>query len=265
MIGSSTNPFVENAVNPWFGKRGVKGGADLKLFCFPYAGGSSLVYRSWAKLLPENVQVIPVELPGRGSRLKESPFVSLPDLVVALTDAICPILDGPYAFFGHSMGAMIAFELARSVCRQLDSQPEVLFVSGRRAPQIPDTAQPSYNLPDEEFLSELKRIDGTPREVLEHSELMGLMMPLLRADFQVVQTYEYRPGVSLGCPISAFAGTADAEETRDLVSAWGEQTRSRFISHMIEGDHFFIRSSEGQLLQAIVGDLQDAVERRARR
>src|SRR5262249_28939051 len=152
------------------------------------------MYRGWANSLPENVHVIPVELPGRGSRLKESPFVGLSDLVEALTEAIEPLLDGPFAFFGHSMGAMIAFELARSVCQQLNSRPEILFASGRRAPQIPDATPPSYDLPDEEFLAELRRINGTPDDVLAHRELMGLLVPLLRADFQMVQTYQYRPG-----------------------------------------------------------------------
>ena len=124
------------------------------------------MYRNWANLLASNIQVIPVELPGRGTRLKEPPFVGMSLLVEALTEVIHPLLDTPFAFFGHGLGAVIAFELARSLRRQLAPGPEALFVSGRQAPQIPDVDPLTYDLPKDEFIEELKKLDGTPREVL---------------------------------------------------------------------------------------------------
>jgi medium-chain acyl-[acyl-carrier-protein] hydrolase len=191
--------------------------------------------------------------------LSEPPFVSLPPLVGAVAEAMPPLLDGPFAFFGHSMGAIIAFELARYLRRAYGREPHALFASGRRAPHVPDTDPDTYDLPHDEFIEELRRIDGTPTEVLEHAELMELMIPLLRADFQLVQTYEYIEGDPLQCPIFAYGGLQDGEETRELMSRWKEQTISRFKLHMLPGDHFFLRSSQTLLLEMLARDLYEVV------
>jgi medium-chain acyl-[acyl-carrier-protein] hydrolase len=152
------------------------------------------------------------------------------------------------------MGALIAFELARSLRSQYGREPEFLFVSGRRPPHLPDSEPPTYNLPDSEFVAHLQRIDGTPKEVLEHAELMELMIPLLRQDFEVSQTYEYIPDAPLGCPIIAYGGLSD-EVTRELLLHWKEQTTSTFGLHMLPGGHFFPRSSQTTLLQSIRQEL----------
>jgi medium-chain acyl-[acyl-carrier-protein] hydrolase len=133
------------------------------------------------------------------------------------------------------------------------------LASGRRAPHVPDTDPVTYNLPHDEFIEELRRINGTPSEVLEHAELMELMLPLLRADFQLVQTYEYIEGDPLRCPIFAYGGSQDDEETRELMSKWKEQTESRFKLHMLPGDHFFLRSSQSLLLELLVRDLYEII------
>lgn len=247
--------------NPWFPKRNAGERAQLKLFCFPYAGGTSQIYRSWDQYLPPTVEVIAVELPGRGSRLREPAFVSLPDLVQALTTAMIPMLNGPFAFFGHSMGAIIAFELARSMRRLFDREPEVLCASGRRAPQVPSDKPHTYDLPKDEFIAELKRIDGTPREVLEHAELMELVLPLLRADFQLIETYEYDEGPPLSCPITAYGGESDEEECGELMSMWQSQTTSDFALHLLPGDHFFLRSSQPRLLGLLSRQLKEFLAR----
>jgi medium-chain acyl-[acyl-carrier-protein] hydrolase len=179
------------------------------MFCFPYAGGSTAVYRNWADLLPPTVQVMPVELPGRGSRSKETPFVNLPLLIEVLAEVIPPLLDTPFVLFGHSMRAVIAFELPQCLRRKYDREPQTVFVSGRRAPQIPDSDPVSYNLPKEEFRQELGRLEGTPKEVLEHAELMEMMIPLLRADFQLIHTYNYVADTPLRCPITVYGGLQD--------------------------------------------------------
>jgi medium-chain acyl-[acyl-carrier-protein] hydrolase len=239
----------------WFQTGRARGQAELKLFCFPYAGGTAAIYRNWADLLGSMAQVIPVELPGRGARLKEPPFVSMPPLVEALAEVMLPLLDSPFAFFGHSMGAVIAFELARRLRRRNEPEPRALFVSGRQAPQVPDPDPITYNLPKDEFIAELSRLDGTPKDVLEHVELMELMLPLLRADFQVIQTYEYHAEPPLRCPIRVYGGLQDHDVPRDLLQPWEEQTRSGFALHMLPGDHFFIRSSQPTLLGLLAREL----------
>src|ERR1051325_10798789 len=204
------------ASDPWITIAGPNPQAGMRLFCFPYAGGSSLIYRQWHESLPYDVEVCLVQLTGRGSRLMETPYKRVGPLVEAVAGAIQPLLDRPFAFFGHSMGAIICFELARHLRRQRpDTQPAYLFVSGRRAPQFPDTDRVTYDLPEPELIAELRRLHGTPQEVLEHPELMRLMLPLLRADFELVQTYEYTPEPPLGCPIAVFGGLQDYEVPRE--------------------------------------------------
>jgi medium-chain acyl-[acyl-carrier-protein] hydrolase len=245
--------------DPWFQISPTCEQVELKMFCFPHAGGTALIFKKWADFLPPTVQVIPVELPGRGARLQEPPFVALPALIEELVGVIWPLLDKPFVFFGHSMGAIIAFELARSLRRKYGHEPRALFVAGRRAPQVPSSEHITYNLPHDEFIEELIKLDGTPKEVIEHAELMELMIPLLRADFQLVQTYEYLAGAPLRCPIAVYGGLQDAEVPPDKLSPWKEVTSSRFALHMLPGDHFFIRSSQTQLLDLLARELHEAV------
>jgi medium-chain acyl-[acyl-carrier-protein] hydrolase len=237
--------------NPWFPYHKENRQARLNLFCFPYAGGGALIYRNWSRNLPTTVAVQAVQLPGRGNRIQAEPFTNMTALVPATADALFPYLDQPFAFFGHSMGARISFELARYLRRNNGPRPEALFVSGGRAPQVPDDDPIRYNLPEPEFIEELRRLNGTPPEVLEHPELLQLMIPLLRADFSVVETYEYLTEPPLNCPIFAFGGLQDIDVTRAHIEAWREQTTGHFWMRMFEGDHFFFRTCETDLLRII--------------
>jgi medium-chain acyl-[acyl-carrier-protein] hydrolase len=255
----SLTEHVPNTIGIWFRRDHTPMRIDLRLFCFPYAGGGALVYRDWADHLPSTVQVIPVELPGRGARLKEPPFLSLPPLIDALAELIIPLLDVPFCFFGHSMGALIAFELTRRLHRQYGVNPQLLFVSGRRPPQIPDSDPATYDLPNDEFIAELQRINGISKEVLEHRELMEIFTPLLRADFRLTQTYEYIDGMLIQCPIIAYGGLDDPDVTRDLLSQWEAQTASKFAIHMLPGDHFFLRSSQNLLLGLLTRELNKLI------
>jgi medium-chain acyl-[acyl-carrier-protein] hydrolase len=252
-----------NRATPWFTSQRPNARARLRLFCFPYAGGGAAIYRLWPQSLPSEVEVCVAQLPGRGTRLREQPFTSLDALVEAAAEAIAPSLDKPFALFGHSMGAMISFELARRLREQGRPQPAHLFVSGRRAPQLPNDDPVSYNLPDADLGRELLRLNGTPKEVLEHPELMELMLPLLRADFSVVETYVYRPGVPLDCPLTAFGGLRDSEVGREQLEAWSEQTTSEFALRMLPGDHFFLNDAQAQtlLLSALSRDLYQLLKR----
>jgi len=225
--------------------------ASLRLFCFPYAGGGALSFRGWGTQLPPGVEVRPIELPGRGMRLKEAPFTRLVPLVEAVVEALLPYLDKPFAFFGHSMGALISFEVARRLRRDQALNPVHLFVSGRRAPQWPDPDPPIHALPEAEFLGELRRLNGTPEAVLANRELMQLLLPVLRADFAVLETYCYEPASPLECPIAAFGGLQDPEVACEMLEAWRQQTRSDFSLQMLPGDHFFLHTSQSLLWQAL--------------
>jgi medium-chain acyl-[acyl-carrier-protein] hydrolase len=243
----------------WFQNGHANNRADLNMFCFPYAGGAALVFKEWANFLPSTLRVIPVELPGRGARLQEPAFLSLPALVEELALVIEPLLDMPFVFYGHSMGAVIGFELARSLRRKYDREPQALFVGGRRAPQTPNDEPVTYHLPKQEFVEELIKLDGTPKEVIEHDELMEMMIPLLRADFQLTQTYEYTADTPLRCPITVYGGREDFHVPQSLLLPWKEQTSSKFALRMLPGGHFFIRSSQELLLRSLARELREVI------
>ena len=232
--------------------------ASLRLFCFPYAGGSSFVFREWAEQLPDWIEVCPVQLPGRGRRLNEEPFVRFAPLMKELTRTILPWLDKPFVLFGHSLGSVIAFELAQQLTREFELEPLHLFVAGRHAPHLPDTQPASHHLPDDQFKEELRRLNGTAPEILEHPELFQFVLPLLRADFELCYSYEYREREPLPCPITAFGGMADSFVSRDQLTAWREHTRSEFSVKMLPGDHFFIHSSEAMLVQMLGLEMRSA-------
>ncbi|MBD0370015.1 MAG: thioesterase [Pyrinomonadaceae bacterium] len=242
-------------VNPWLVRSKPRPEAKTRLFCFPYAGGGASIFRGWQDELPQTVEVCAVELPGRGKRLLETPFTELSSLVRAAADALLPYLDKPFAFFGHSMGAVIGFELARHLRDEEGKRPLHLFVAGRRAPQLAETEAPTYNLPDAEFIDELRRLQGTPEEVLEHPELMELMIPVLRADFELIQTYGYTDGAPLGCPITAFGGDEDEGATAADLEAWAEQTTAAFSLRVLPGNHFFLNTARPHLLETIAREL----------
>jgi len=171
------------------------------------------------------------------------------------SDLLAMFKEKPFAFFGHSMGALISYEVARMLRWEHGLRPMALMVSGRRAPHLPDRRPPTYQLPEAEFIQELRRLNGTPKEVLESSELMEIMMPLLRADFEAVETYEYQPGPLLDCAISAFGGSEDPDVSQADVEAWGEHTSSEFKCKIMAGDHFFLVPQQQSLLQELVLEL----------
>jgi medium-chain acyl-[acyl-carrier-protein] hydrolase len=225
--------------------------AHMRLFCFPYAGGRAAIYRDWMNRLPGGIEVVPIELPGRGMRMAESPQTRIEPAVRALAETLSPLLDRPFAFFGHSMGALISFELSRLLYREYRVAPEVLMVSAHRAPQLPDLETPTYLLPHDLFVQKLRYLNGTPPEVLEHPELLAYLVPLLRADFEVCNTYSYRPGEILPCPIAAFGGLQDPSVTVAQLQGWQNQTSAEFSLEMLPGDHFYLNESRHLLLRLI--------------
>jgi medium-chain acyl-[acyl-carrier-protein] hydrolase len=241
----------------WLAYREVNPRARLRMFCFPYAGGGASIYRGWSGLLPGDIEVCPVQLPGRESRLRDQPFDRPGPMIAAIADVLQSYQDLPFVFFGHSMGAMISFELAREMRRRGLKLPQHIFVSGRRAPQLPPRDKPIHDLPEAEFLEELRELNGTPEEVLRHAELMKLLLPILRADFAVNETYVYTEEEPFDFGISAFGGLGDVEVTREDVEAWKPHTRGKFRLRMLPGDHFFINATKDLVLEAVARDLAE--------
>jgi medium-chain acyl-[acyl-carrier-protein] hydrolase len=235
----------------WFVRPRPDPGAALRLFCFPYAGGGAPVFHPWREALPESIEVCAVQAPGRGARLGERPFIRLLPLVAALGGAIQPLLDRPFAFFGHSIGGLAAFELAHHLRESGGPAPARLFVAGCNPPQLPNPHPPIHGLPDDELIEELRALDGTPETVLDHKELMALMLPALRADFALQETYQYRPRPPLDVPIVAFGGADDRRDPPEGLDAWREQTRAGFDLHVLPGGHFFLHGEQDRLLGVV--------------
>lgn len=246
--------MIKPAPDAWVAHRRPKPQAHWRLYCLPHAGGSASVFRDWAAALPPSIDVWPIQYPGRENRFREPAFRNLLALVEALGEALAPSLDGPYALFGHSMGGLIGFELARWLTQHARG-PAHLFVSGSRPPHRAEPSRPLHALPDGEFVEALRALNGTPEAVLQNAELMELFAPVLRADFEAVETYDYQPSPPLDIPLSVFGGEADPRVSQALVAGWEAHTRARFRFRLLPGEHFFINTARPQLLAAIVEDL----------
>jgi medium-chain acyl-[acyl-carrier-protein] hydrolase len=239
------------AANRWIAVPAPRPHASIRLFCFPYAGGAASTFYSWpAKTLP-SVEVCAIQLPGRASRFAEAAFVRLPALVSALEDALMPALDRPFAFFGHSMGALVAFELTRRLRKTRGLEPLHLFVSGAHAPHVPRREAAVHGLPEAAFLAALRHLDATPSEVLESPDLMAVVGPAVRADFAVCETYTYVKQKKLTCPITVFGGRADLSVTRRDLDAWASETRGACVMHVLTGGHHFLRQEEDRVLAIV--------------
>jgi medium-chain acyl-[acyl-carrier-protein] hydrolase len=246
------------ATDRWFPFIRPRPGAEVRLFCFPYAGGGASVFRDWAGRLPGHVEVCPVQLPGRETRFREPAFTRVAPLVEALAQSLRPKLDRPFAFFGHSLGALVAFELSRRLQRDYRLQPTRLFVSACEAPQIRSPGKALHTLPPAEFREELHRLNGTPDAILDNDELMELLLPTLWADFSVYETYTYVSGPPLTCPITVLGGLSDDTVSRQGLDAWCEQTTGPFRLLQLPGDHFFLNSAQPLLIHALARDFLEA-------
>ncbi len=245
-------------VNPWLLRYAPEPRAEMRVLCFPCAGMGASMYRPWASMLPPGVELCAVQPPGREGRFRDEAFTRVPDLVAAAHDALLPYLDRPFALFGHSLGALIAFEMARRWEAGGGKGLRHLFVSARRAPHLPPRRAPIAHLAPDAFVAEIRRrYNGIPDEVLRHADLMELLLPALRADITMLEGYAYGAGAPLACPITAYGGADDAEATAEEVEAWREYTRAPFRQRIFPGGHFFVKASQAALLcdvsQALAG------------
>jgi surfactin synthase thioesterase subunit len=222
-----------------------------RLFCFPYAGASAGFYNKWQARLSPQVELCPVELPGHGARMGQPLETTMPGLVEHLLPRVSLGGAPRFGLFGHSLGALVAYEVAHALRARSGMEPTALIVSGSSAPSMRDPARYSALSSDADLLAELVRLEGTPSSVLANAELMDLTLPIIRADFRICADYEYRPRPPLHCRILALGGDADASVTPGRLAAWRSHTTGDFSLKMLSGGHFFIRERESQLLDAI--------------
>jgi medium-chain acyl-[acyl-carrier-protein] hydrolase len=239
-------------MNPWlpYNTRTPRG--PLRLFCFPPGGAGAAVYRKWIPLLAPEVEVCPLEFPGRLARRQERALSSLPELVERTAAALRDDLSGRFAFFGYSMGSLVAFELARLLRRERGLEPEWLFVAAHGAPQLPRRAPALSGAADDELLHFFQRTYGPlPAQILAYPELLPVISDILRADVHLLERYAYAAGTPLGCPIRAFGGLDDESTPRADLAGWQAQTAADFVLRMFPGGHFFWEESMLDLVQVV--------------
>jgi surfactin synthase thioesterase subunit len=241
------------AETPWIDWRALNKDARFRVFCLPYAGAGVSVYRSWGKKLGPDIDICPVQLPGRETRHHEPAFRDMGSLADAAHQALTPYLDTPFAFFGHSFGALIAFELAKRT--QQHAGLKRLFVSARRAPHLREPRSPIAHLPNGEFAAAVQqRYGGIPQAVFDAQELLDLLLPRLRADFEILESYECRLHKTLSCGVSVFGGRRDVLPEEDL-QAWSMHATNDVELRMLSGGHLYLESHRAELLRAIADDL----------
>jgi medium-chain acyl-[acyl-carrier-protein] hydrolase len=249
--------------NPWIAHGAADREPRFSLICFPAGGGSGAFFRPWASgAVHAGLRVRPVQLPGRERRLGETPFRHLEPLVEALHLHLTDELSPPYALFGHSMGALVAFALARALARDGGPLPEVLVVAGFPAPdRFRPREEPTYLASDAKVVHRLQAFGGTPPAILENPELMALVLPTLRADFSVVETYLHRPATPLPVPVVAYGGRGDPSVSPRDLAAWRDHTARPFRARLFPGGHFFLEEDRAGFLATLREDLTPYVER----
>ncbi|KZN32658.1 hypothetical protein N480_25295 [Pseudoalteromonas luteoviolacea S2607] len=225
--------------------------ATLRLFCFPYAGGAPSIFMPWVNDMPAHIELVAVQLPGRGARLMESAHNTMDALITELMSHQAFITQKPCIFFGHSLGSRIAYELASHLLQTDKTIPLKIIASGSRAPHLKSHKRPFYNLPHDEFVEELKSLNGTPKEILENTELMELFLPLLRADFEIAECYQANKD-ALPTPINVLFGTDDVDVTAEQIDAWQDLSAAPITKHEFNGDHFFINTCSDEVKQTVI-------------
>lgn len=233
----------------WLAYRHEVPGARLRLFCL--GGGGASMFGLWDLGLPAGVEVCPLQLPGRETRLGEPPMTRISHLAASLSEALAPLLDRPFALFGHSAGALGVYELTRSLRRQGRRSPEWLFVSGHPAPHLAYRRPAASHLAPPEFWQAMQDHFDIDPAVVENEALRDMLYPALRADYELEETYEYVEEAPLSIPLSVFGGSRDLETTEDELLAWRRHTTSRFRSRILDGNHMFLNPQR----EALVGEL----------
>ena len=246
------------AAERWFPLRDARRSAELRLFVFPYAGGRASAFRGWSRALPESIEVLALQPPGREQRLAETPLASVPEAVAAILPVLEPLCDRPFAFFGHSLGGLVAYEVVRALRARGAPLPVHFFASGSRAPHAPPPERPIHVLSGQAFLDRLLALGGTPPQVLACRELMELFTPMLLADFRMSETYRAERPEPLPMPLTALGGADDAEVSRERLALWSELAGAGFELLWFPGGHFFVHAEERGVLAAVARALLPA-------
>ncbi|MEO8062858.1 MAG: alpha/beta fold hydrolase [Pseudomonadota bacterium] len=242
--------------SPWFIRFKQNPSASIRLFCLHCAGGSASEFRNWPSHLPGHFELFAIQLPGREGRVREAFIAKMDDLIGGMVDAIAPFLDKPYAIFGHSFGALCAFEAIRELRRRGLRQPVLFVPAGRRPPHVEKKKPAIASLPREQFIEELRKDFGDHiRHVLDSVELQEVFIPQIHADFALSEAYSFRTEDPLDCPVTAFAGVDEDELENDELDAWALHTRRGFHSRRFPGDHFFVRESQRLVIDSMAQEI----------
>lgn len=244
------------ATNPWLTRMKAVPAPRARVLCFPFAGGTSAVYRAWQDRFSADVEVCAVNFPGRGSRFTEPPIRRMDAMLDGLCSGLTPFLDRPFAVFGHSLGAVIAFEWCRLLPGRGLRSPLRLFASGARGPQLPDPYSPIHHLPPDEFVHQMQvRYAGIPAEILAEPDLLALLLPPLQADLELFETYAFRQGPALDFPVTVFGGRQDHRLDDRQYQAWRQVTTRPVDFAMFDGGHFFVQESAAEVASAVARTL----------
>ena len=250
--------------SPWFLVPNPNPQAAWRLFCLPFAGGGASTYRPWGRALAAHpVEVCAVQPPGRENRIIEEPCTTMPALVEEIAQAMQPLLDRPYALFGHSMGATVAFELSHTLHQRGLPMPRHLFAAGALAPDADDPDEPLHRIVgDDAFVTAVaRRFGGVPQEVLEHAELRALIAPALRADLAIHETRRHIPRGPLEVDITAYGGVHDHKVSAKALQRWGIHTARRFTWRLFDGGHFFVQDAHTAVLTDLLERAGDLLQR----
>lgn len=239
----------------WLKRFGRRGPSDARLFCFHHAGGAASMYRDWSRLMPSSIEPIAVQLPGRADRFREPPLDAMAPLVDALVEVIEPLLERPFAFYGLSMGGKVAWTLTHRLREHAMPMPSVLFLASVAAPAWQE-GRANWDVRTEDLVRYLREMGGTPPEVLEQPEFLASLLPTLRADLTLVDTFQFRATTPLDVPIRAFAGVDDVEGSPERMSGWRAETCGRFDLDVVPGGHFFDPAGERQVIRTVADDVQ---------
>jgi surfactin synthase thioesterase subunit len=228
----------------------------MKLLCVPHAGRGASLFYPWASRLPEWVELSAIQLPGREARMSEPPLTRLGDILEGLLAEIPQKLDRPYVLFGHSMGALICFELARALRRHGAPLPAGLIVSWRRAPSLPSPDGNIHTLSDQDFVDELsRRYNGIPQVVRDYPEMMRILVPIMRSDLTVLETYSFVAEPPLGLPVFLYGGQEDVQMTPASIEAWRAISAGDLTLRLFAGGHFYLQDDRERLLDVLTADL----------
>ncbi|WP_330461225.1 alpha/beta fold hydrolase [Streptomyces sp. NBC_00820] len=230
--------------------------ASVRVFCLPYAGGGAGLYRPWVAHAATAARFVPVQLPGRENRMAEEPEKDFDALAERLARGIAPWTGERYALFGHSMGGLLAHEVTHRLLESTGRPAELLVVSACAAPDVERPDWSIHDLPRDEFVDRLRKLDGTPREVFEDEDLIELCLPRIRADFSVLASYQYRPRAPLPVPVTALAGTRDPQVPTWAVAEWKRHTSGAFDLHSLDDDHFFLNRHQRTIADHITNALR---------